>query len=142
VQVTFDLPIFSSRRVDPLITAAESEQADINAQRAVMLRDHTTMLENDLADYAALNRQLERATTTEIPLASQKVALQLASYQAGKADLGMVLAARRELIEQRLKVITLQNMRAVTAAQLYFAYGENANDNNVPSLGLQGANLK
>jgi len=142
VQVTFDLPIFSSRRIDPLITAAESEQADVNAQRAIMLRDHTTMLENDLADYTAFSRQLERATTTEISLATQKVALQLASYQAGKADLGMVLAARRELIEQRLKVITLQNMRAVTAAQLYFAYGDDSIDNSIPSLGLQGADIK
>jgi len=135
VQLTYELPIFSSHRVDPLIAAAMSEQADIDAQREVMLRDHTNMLENDLADYAALNRQIERANATELPLAQQKVALQLASYQAGKADLTAVLTTRRELIEQRLKIITLENLRAVTAAQLYFAYGDGADD-------LKGANIK
>jgi len=135
VQLTYELPIFSSHRVDPLIAAAMSEQANIDAQRAVMLRDHTNMLENDLADYAALDRQLLRANSTALPLAQQKVTLQLASYQAGKADLSSVLATRRELIEQRLKIITLENMRAVTAAQLYFAYGDGSDD-------LQGANIK
>lgn len=136
VQLTYELPIFSSHRVDPLIAAAMSEQADIDAQREVMLRDHTNMLENDLADYAALNRQLERANTTELPLAQQKVTLQLASYQAGKADLTAVLTTRRELIEQRLKIITLENLRAVTAAQLYYAYG-GGDDTS-----LEGANIK
>ncbi len=147
VQLTYELPIFSSHRVDPLIAAAMSEQADIDAQREVMLRDHTNMLENDLADYAALNRQLERANSTELPLAQQKVTLQLASYQAGKADLSSVLMTRRELIEQRLKIITLENMRAVTAAQLYYAYGggvdaEDQQNTVTPSSSLQGANIK
>lgn len=136
VQLTYELPIFSSHRVDPLIAAAMSEQANIDVQREIMLRDRTNMLEHNLADYTALNRQLERATTTVLPLAQQKVALQLASYQAGKSDLSAVLTTRRELIEQRLKIITLENMRAVTAAQLYYAYGEGAD------LSLQGANIK
>ncbi len=136
VQLTYELPIFTSHRIDPLIAAAMSEQEDIDAQREVILRDHTNMLENDLADYVALNRQLERANSTELPLTQQKVALQLASYQAGKADLIAVLTTRRELIEQRLKIITLENMRAVTAAQLYYAYGGGSVDD------LQGANIK
>ena len=135
IELTYELPILSSHRVDPLIAAAQSEQAAIDAQREAMLRDHINMLENGLADFVALNRQLERANTTQLPLAQQKVALQLASYQAGKADLSAVLIARRELIEQRLNIITFENRRAVTAAQLYFAYGNSGSD-------LQGAHLK
>lgn len=38
----------------------------------------------------------------------------------------VVLAARRELIEQRFKLIELDYQRASSAARLYFAYGENA----------------
>jgi len=89
-----------------------------------MLRDHANQLENDLADYAALTRQLERAGQTALPLAREKVDLQTASYQAGKSDLTNLLAARRELIDQRLKIIELQAQHAVIAAQLHFAYGE------------------
>lgn len=143
VQLTYELPIFLSHRVDPLIAAAMSAQDDIDAQREVKLRDHTNMLENDLADYAALNRQLERANTTELPLAQQRSALQLASYQAGKADLTAVLTTRRALIEQRLKIITLENMRAVTAAQLYYNYGDGSNDVTVvQTSGLQGVTIQ
>lgn len=142
VQLTYELPIFTSHRVDPLIAAAISEQADIDAQREVVLRDHTNMLENDLADYAALNRQLDRANSTELPLAQQKVTLQLAGYQAGKVDLSAVLTARRELIEQRLKIITLKNMRAVTAAQLYYAYGGGIDEDKAVPTSPQGAIIK
>ncbi len=144
IQLTYELPIFTSHRIDPLIAAAMSEQADIDAQREVMLREHTNMLENDLADYAALNLQIERAQKTVLPLIQQKVALQLACYQAGKVDLNAVLATRRELIEQRLKIITLENMRAVTAAQLYFAYGEGNDDGMTAEISknLQGATIQ
>ena len=148
VKLTFELPIFNAHRVDPLIAAAMSEQADIDAQREIVRRDQINMLENDLADYAALNRQLERANLTALPLTQQKVTLQLASYQAGNADLSAVLTARRELIEQRLKIITLENRRAVTAAHLYYVYGggvdlvEDQQTALTPSSSRQGALLK
>jgi outer membrane protein TolC len=124
VQFTFDLPVAIARRQDPIIAARQQELTRIAAEREVMLRDHANQLENDLADYAALTRQLERAGQTALPLAREKVDLQTASYQAGKSDLTNLLAARRELIDQRLKIIELQAQHAVIAAQLHFAYGE------------------
>jgi outer membrane protein TolC len=124
VQFTFDLPIATTQRQDPLIAAKQQELTRIEAEREAMLRDHANQLENDLADYAALTRQLERARQTALPLAREKVDLQTASYQAGKSDLTNLLAARRELIDQRLKIIELQAQHAVIAAQLHFAYGE------------------
>lgn len=126
VQFTFDLPIATARRQDPLIVAKQQELTRIDADREAMLRDHANQLENDLADYTALTRQLERAGQTALPLAREKVDLQTASYQAGKSALTNLLAARRELIDQRLKIIELQKQRAVIAAQLHFAYGETA----------------
>jgi outer membrane protein TolC len=65
------------------------------------------------------------------------------------------LTARRELIDQRIKIISLQNMRAVTAAQLYYAYGggsDNGTAENQPvgseqaaavqTSSLKGVNIK
>jgi len=89
-----------------------------------MLRDHTNELENDLADYQTLTRQLERANQTALPLAQQKVDLQYAGYRSGKSDLTTVLTARREIVDQRLKIIDIEAQRTAMAAQLYFAYGE------------------
>lgn len=126
VQFTFDLPIATARRQDPLIAAKQQELSRIEADREAMLRDHANQLENDLADYMTLRRQLERAEQTALPLAQQKVDLQMASYKAGKSDLTSLLAARRELIDQRIKIIEWQARHAVIAAQLHFAYGETA----------------
>jgi len=124
VQFTFDLPIATASRQDPLIEAKQQELARIDADREAMLRDHANELENDLADYTALTRQLDRAQQTSLPLAREKVELQIAGYKAGKGDLAAVLATRRELIDQQLKIIELQAQRSTIAAQLHFAYGE------------------
>jgi len=48
----------------------------------------------------------------------------MASYRAGKGDLNAVVAARRELIEARLKQVEVEEQRALINARLYFAYGE------------------
>ncbi|MBI3144664.1 MAG: TolC family protein [Pseudogulbenkiania sp.] len=125
VQFTFDLPIFTTRRQDPAIAAKQQELAKVDAERETMLRDHTNELDSNVADYAALGRQADRARLEWLPLAQQKVDLATASYKAAKADLSAVLTARRELIEQRFKLIELDNQHASVAAKLYFAYGEN-----------------
>lgn len=126
VQFSFELPVSPSTRQDPLIASKQQALLRIDAQREAMLRDHTNELENDLAEYQALSRQLERTNQTTLPLAREKVDLQYAGYKAGKADLTTVLTARRELIDQRMKAIDLEAQRTATAAQLYFAYGETA----------------
>ena len=126
VQFTFDLPLFTKTRQEPAIAAKQQELIRIDADRETMLRMHTAELDNDLADYAALSRQLERAKTASVPLAQEKVDLQSAGYRAGKGDLLSLLTARRELIEQRLKVIDLEQQRQIVAGKLYFSYGEGA----------------
>jgi outer membrane protein TolC len=124
VQFTFDLPFFPERRQDPLILAKERDLERIDAEREAMLREHTNALDNDLADLAAVSSQLNRARTTSLTLAREKVDLQTASYQSGKGELTALLLARRELIDERLKVIDLESQRAAVAASLKFAYGE------------------
>lgn len=126
LQFTFDLPLFTKTRQDPTIAAKQQELLKLDAEREAMLREHANELDGDLASYAALERQAARVRQEWFPLAQQKVDLATASYQAGKADLTTVLSARRDLIEQRFKLIELDNQRVSTAARLYFAYGENA----------------
>lgn len=124
VQVTFDLPFFTKTRQDPQIAARREELIRIDAEREAMLRDHTAELESELANYTLLSRQLDRLKQTWLPLTQGKVELQLAGYRAGKSDIAAVLAARRELIDLRLKRIELEGQRAAVAATVYFAYGE------------------
>lgn len=124
VQLTTELPIFSRKRSGSLIQAALAEQNRITADQEVKYRDHLTMLDEGLSDMEALDRQIQRTNQSTLPLAKQKVGLQLASYQAGKANLSDVIATRQALLEQRLRLLDLQQQQALITAQLYFGFEE------------------
>lgn len=124
VQLTTELPVFSKKRSGPLIQAALAEQNRITADQEVKYREHLTLLDEGLSDLDALDQQINRTMQKSIPLAKQKVNLQLASYQAGKTNLTNIIAARQALLEQRLRLIDLQQQQAITTAQLYFTFVE------------------
>lgn len=128
VQFTFDLPIFPSRRQNPGIAAKQAELDQLDAERDAKTREHTQELEDDLANYQRLDRAVQRNQESLVPLADEKVALSLASYRAGKGDLMSVVSARREQVQARFKQIDAIEQRALVGAQLYYAYGEPAND--------------
>jgi outer membrane protein TolC len=126
LQFTLDLPLFAKTRQDPLIQAKRQELSRVESERDAMVRDHTQELESDLADYEVVTRQLSRLRDVHLKLAQEKADFQFESYRGGKADLTSVLAARRELIDQQLKEITLQAKVAAAAARLYYFYGPGA----------------
>ncbi len=122
VQFSFDLPLFPGSRQNPRIAAKQAQLSQLEAEREASEREHAQQLEDDLAEYRRLHRALERSRQTLVPLAEEKVALSLTGYRAGASDLANVIAARRELIEARLKQIDFEQQRALTSARLYFAY--------------------
>ncbi|MGH8380022.1 TolC family protein [Pseudomonas sp.] len=124
VQFSWDLPLFPGSRQNPRIAAKHAELNQLEAEREALTREHTQQLEADLADYERLNRAVHRSQESLVPLAKEKIGLSMASYRAGKGDLAAVIAARRELIEARLKQIDVEEQRALTNARLYFSYGE------------------
>lgn len=126
VQFSWDLPLFPGSRQNPRIAARQAELSQLEAEREALSREHAQQLEAQLADYERLDRAVRRNQQSLVPLAREKVDLSLASYRAGKGDLAAVVAARRELIEARLKQIDVEEQRALTNARLYFAYGESA----------------
>ncbi|MHC8322455.1 TolC family protein [Pseudomonas sp. GB2N2] len=126
VQFSWDLPLFPDSRQNPKIAAKQAELSQLEAEREALSREHTQQLENELADYERLNRAVRRNQESLLPLAKEKVELSMASYRSGKGDLNAVVAARRELIEARLKQIDVEEQRALTSARLYFAYGESS----------------
>jgi outer membrane protein TolC len=126
VQFSWDLPLFPDSRQNPKIAAKQAELSQLEAEREALSREHTQQLENELADYERLNRAVRRNQESLLPLAKEKVELSMASYRSGKGDLSAVVAARRELIEARLKQIDVEEQRALTSARLYFAYGESS----------------
>lgn len=126
VQFTFDLPLFPDSRQNPKIASKYAKLNQIEAERETVLRVHHQELEATLADYQRHSRAVERSKDTLVPLARKKVELSMASYRAGKGDLGSVITARHEFIEARLKQIDVEEQRALVSARLYLTYGESA----------------
>ncbi|MDR1311777.1 MAG: TolC family protein [Burkholderiaceae bacterium] len=125
LQFRFELPVSPSTRQDPLILSRQKEVSKMEATLEASTQDRVNELENMLADYHALDRQLDRALQVTLPLVEQKVQLRHANYRTGKGELPDVIAVRQELIAQRLKIIALEAQRAMTAARIHFSYEEN-----------------
>jgi cobalt-zinc-cadmium efflux system outer membrane protein len=117
-QLVFDLPWDRERRQQPQLIAKQREAARLEAEHADSLRRHAEEIEAQLAELKALDAQQARLQRQALVLNSERVALALASYQAGRGDLGAVLTARREAVETRLRLIDLDAQRAALRVRL------------------------
>ncbi|WP_372725256.1 TolC family protein [Immundisolibacter sp.] len=122
VQVTFDLPLFAASRQNPRIAARRAARVALDAEREAALREHTAMLETDLAEYRRLARAVTRQRTVLVPLAREKVQLASAAWRGANGGLMEVIAARRERIDAELEAIALDGARQQLAARLHYAY--------------------
>ncbi len=117
-QFTFDLPWQRGQRQQPQLLAKRKDAERIEAEREETMRRHREELEAQLAELQALDSQRERLAADGQALAGERVALALASYQSGRGDLGAVLAARREAVDARLRLIELDAQRNALRVRL------------------------
>ncbi len=117
-QFVFDLPWQREQRQQPQLAAKQREAQRIEVERDETMRRHREELETQLAELRALDSQHARLSGNGQALAAERVALALASYQAGRGDLGAVLAARREAVDTRLRLIDLDAQRAALRVRL------------------------
>jgi len=122
VQFTVGLPVFAASRQDPVIAAKTLDLTQVGELRDAALRQQTNQLNNDLADYATLTRQIERIDQSWLPLARQKVTLLNASYSRGTGEGTALINARSAVLEQQLRKAGLQSQRAQLAASLYYSF--------------------
>lgn len=108
VQFSFELPLWPAQRQDPQIAAKRREVEQIEAQREDMLKRRAEEVASQLAEESELGAKRMRLQDQALPLAQERLALLMASYQAGRAELPAVLAARKELAELRLRGVDLQ----------------------------------
>ena len=117
-QFSFDLPWQKGQRQQPQLVAKQKEVERVQAEREETIRKHSEEIEGQLAELQALDAQRARLEQSGQPLAAERVALALASYQAGRGDLAAVLTARREDVETRLRLIDLDAQRAALRVRL------------------------
>lgn len=119
------LPIFTDRRQNPRIAAAEAEAAAALAERDDRLRAVTAQFEADLAAWRSAMSQWERARDELLPLARDRADLETTSFAAGRADLVDVIAARSALVLLELEILEREQRAIEAAAMLRLTYGEN-----------------
>jgi outer membrane protein, heavy metal efflux system len=118
VQLSFELPLWSRQRQDPQIAARRKEIERFDAEREDKRRSIVSEVEALRADAAELAAKIARLQHQGLPLAEERAALTLASYQAGRSDLASVIAARKDTIETQLRLIDLSAAKAQVHALL------------------------
>lgn len=124
VSVTIDLPLFGRQRQDPLIAARQSDARRAGSLREAGERDILAELDADLADHAMHMRRLENARNTLVPLARRRAELDMASYAAGRLDLGSALLSTLALAEAEVEALSREADVARDAIRINFTYGE------------------
>jgi hypothetical protein len=116
--LSFDLPWQRERRQQPLVDAKRREIERIEAERDDLARRLALEADTMLADLRAMDAMHARLAGPGTQLAAERIALATASYQAGRGDLGAVLAARQQALDVRMKLIDLEAQRAAMRVKL------------------------
>jgi len=124
VTLSIDLPFFGKHRQDPLIAARESEASRAGLMRQAGERDVLTALDSDLADHAMHHQRLMNARQTLVPLAKRRAELDMASYAAGKLDLGSALLSTLAEAEAEVDALSREADVARDAIRINYTYGE------------------
>ncbi len=120
--VTISLPTFTRRRQGAEIGAAQAQAGRMAAEREAARRTLAADLDGDLADHVMHHEQWIRARDVLQPLAEQRVALETASYGAGRASLVDIADAYAALADATLTTLEREAMIATDGARLSLTY--------------------
>lgn len=121
---TVTLPLFAERRQEPRIRAARAEAAAASAERADLLFQIEAQFEADLAAWRSAYIQWQRAKDELLPLARQRVDLEMASFAAGRAELLDVVEAIKTLALLEIEILEREQAAVEAAAKLRLTYTE------------------
>ena len=122
VGVTVSLPLFAKHRQDPMIAATSARASAARAAQDATRQALTAELDAALADHAMHHDQWMRARDTLQPLAEERVALETASYGAGRASLIDVIDAHIALADALLNTIDREAAVASDTARITLTY--------------------
>ncbi|MGE4305829.1 MAG: TolC family protein [Novosphingobium sp.] len=124
IGVSIDLPLFARRRQDPRIAASLSGETQARLLRVDAEREALAALDGDLADHAMHMQRLMNARNVLVPLARRRAELDMASYAAGKLDLGSALLSSLALAEAEVDALAREADVARDAIRINFTYGQ------------------
>lgn len=126
IGVSIPWQIDRPRRQDREFAAKVHLLAQAEAKVEDAVRAEEAMVRTLLNDWATGKQRLDRLTSDLQPVARNRTQAALTAYQTGKGDLAAVLAARRDEIDVRLHLLTLELDVARQWAQLTFLVADPA----------------
>ena len=120
--VTVSLPLFAKKRQDPLIAAASASASAARADQDAARQALDAQLDAGLVDHIMHHDQWMRARDTLQPLTEERVALETASYGAGRASLTDVVDAHAALADAVLNTLDREAAVASDAVRLTLTY--------------------
>jgi outer membrane protein TolC len=124
VMFRVDLPIFASRRQDPVTLSKAKQLEKVRAEAEDAKLRHVAEIRADVGDWEIARSRLERYRNEIVPLAEERVKAAASAYEGGRADLATTLEARRSVIEARLSALNTELEVARAWAQLTFLLPE------------------
>ena len=124
LMVRMDLPLFESRRQDPVTLSKSRQLEQVRAQAEEALRRHGAEVRAAITDWEVARARVERHRKEIVPLVEERARLARAAYEGGRSDLAVVLEARRGAIEARLAALDAEAELAKSWAQLAYLVPE------------------
>lgn len=118
IGVSIPLQLDRANRQDREVAAKVASLAEARARFEDALAAHEAEVRVLLNDWTAGKDRIARLTAELLPAARQRVEAAGTSYRTGKGDLMSVLAARREEMDARMQLLSLEMETARLWAQL------------------------
>ncbi len=120
IGVSVPLQLDRANRQDQELAARLSQLDEALARYEDLIRNEEAEVGVMLNDWRSGKQRVERYADSLVPLARQRTAAALAAYRGGKADLALVLAARRELLDAQVQALAAEQETARAWAKLHF----------------------
>ena len=124
LMVRVDLPVFASRRQDPMIAAKLAERDRVDAEREDARRRHAAELQSAVATWQTALVQIDRFDHELRPLALDRTDAALAAYRAGRGDLSAAIAALTAETDRELDYVDRLATLAAAWAELRYSFAE------------------
>jgi outer membrane protein TolC len=125
-RATVSLPLFGSKRQDPIIDARAHDANRVRFEREAARRALLAQLDADLADHAMHHERLMRARETLLPLADKRADLEIAGYAAGTTSLTQMLQAMLGFAEAKTDALDREAEVARDGVRIALTYGSDA----------------
>jgi outer membrane protein TolC len=124
VMLTFDLPIFTSKKQAPALRAAKRREQAARLDRDALVRDLTKQALSYVVQVKRLERRIQRFEGVTLERARDAVTASRNAYGAGNIDFAELVRAEIALRDLRVRRATLYRDLHVAQARLKFIVGD------------------